>query len=335
MLAIFKTNASRGLTNSHVIECIKAVESWSNGTFCMTPAEDPLDIPIVPFEVHPPEKDTRAPSAVNLHEDESDSDSASLAPQLHLPARNADSENDDTASIVSVDPDYQGRPLRRRGYPTSCRGVTWLINTEGCRRAVLLTLFDDVGYTPSQYSISNSSVPTSCDSHLATFRDCHDDNDTIQSLVRLLPPDKVATKSTSIASEYNSNSNVDEQPVWQRQHNITRLQRLQVRQALQELRLQIWKEAAGGSQFIPYTPHKFLPDAYIERIVSMAGSLTTVEDLQLALAKPLQLSSLLVPFVPQLFETATKAYTDCTLPSRPVALPLTSRASAQPPRMIP
>ena len=97
MLAIFKTNASRGLTNSHVIECIKAVESWSNGTFCMTPAEDPLDIPIVPFEVHPPEKDTRAPSAVNLHEDESDSDSASLAPQLHLPARNADSENDDAA----------------------------------------------------------------------------------------------------------------------------------------------------------------------------------------------------------------------------------------------
>jgi hypothetical protein len=61
MLNIFKTDASHGLTDSRVIECIKAVESWSNGTFRMTPPEDPLDIPLVPFEVHPPEKDTLAP----------------------------------------------------------------------------------------------------------------------------------------------------------------------------------------------------------------------------------------------------------------------------------
>jgi hypothetical protein len=57
-----------------------------------------------------------------------------------------------------------------------------------------------------------------------------------------------------------------------------------VRQALRELRLQIWEELAAGSQFILYTPHKFLPDTYIERIVSMSGSLTTEDNLQVALA---------------------------------------------------
>jgi hypothetical protein len=116
---------------------------------------------------------------------------------------------------------------------------------------------------------------------------------------------------------------------------MTRLQRLQVRQALRELRLQIWEELAEGSQFIPYTPHKFLPDSYIERIVSISGSLTTVEDLKVALAKTSQLSSLLVPFLPRLLATATKAYTDSALPSRPVGRPLKSRVPAQLPQVTP
>ena len=254
MLAIYKTHASCGLTDSRVIECIKAVESWSKGTFRMTPPEDPLNIPMVPFDVYPPEKDTKALSAVNSHEDESDSDNASLAEQSHLPDKDAESEDDDSGSIVSVDPDYQRRPVRRRGYPTSCRGITWLINIEGCRRAVLLTLFDDAGYNPSQYSMSNSSVPTCCDYHLAAFRARHDDNDAVRSLMRLLPPDQMATQSTPIVSGYNSDSDNEERPVHQRRCNITKLQRLKVHQALREFRLQIWEELAGGSQFIPYTP---------------------------------------------------------------------------------
>jgi hypothetical protein len=103
-----------------------------------------------------------------------------------------------------------------------------------------------------------------------------------------------------------------------------------VRQALRELRLQIWEELAAGSQFIPYTPHKFLPDTYIERIVSMSGSLTTENDLQAALAKTSQVSSLLVPFLPRILATATKAYSDSVLPARPVGRPPKPRAPMQP-----
>jgi len=67
----------------------------------------------------------------------------------------------------------------------------------------------------------------------------------------------------------------------------------------------------------------------------MAGSLTTVEDLRVALAKTSQLSSLVVPFLPRLLATATKAYADSALPSRLVGHPLKSRAPAQPPHVIP
>jgi len=66
-LAIFKTNASHGLSDSRVNECIKAVESWSNGTFRMTPPEDPLDIPMVPFDVDPPETVSLAPASADSY----------------------------------------------------------------------------------------------------------------------------------------------------------------------------------------------------------------------------------------------------------------------------
>jgi hypothetical protein len=107
-----------------------------------------------------------------------------------------------------------------------------------------------------------------------------------------------------------------------------------VRQALCELCLQIWEEVAAGSQFIPYTPHKFLPDTYIERIVSMSGSLTTEDDLQVALAKTSQVSSLLVPFLPRILATANKAYSDSILPARLVGLPLHSRGPMHPLHVI-
>ena len=335
MLAIFKTNASHGLTDSHVVKCIKAVESWSNGTFRMTPPEDPLDVPIIPFEVHPPEKESLAAMSVASYQDESESDNAASALNSeHLPDNAAKSEDDDGGSIASIDPEHHDRQGRQRGYPATCRGISWLINTEGCRRAVLLTLFDDAGYNPSRYAISNSSVPTCCDSHLAAFRTQHDDNDAVHSLIRLLPPEQSAALSKPIAPDYESNSNEDKQPVQQRRQNITRLQRLKVRQALQELRLQIWEELAAGSQFFPYTPHKFLPDSYIERIVSMSAILTTVEDLSVALAKTARMSSLLVPFLPRILATATKAHSDNALPAGPVGRPLKRRAPAQPLHVI-
>jgi len=119
MLAIFRTDASHGLTDPHVVECIKAVESWSNGTFRMTPPEDPFDIPVVPFDVYPPGKDTLVPSSVNLHEDKSESDNPSVAPHSHLSIKDAKSEADNGASIVTVDAEYQGRPVRRCGYPVT------------------------------------------------------------------------------------------------------------------------------------------------------------------------------------------------------------------------
>jgi Lhr-like helicase len=69
-LAIFKTHASHGLADSHVVQYIKAVESWSNGTFRMVPPEDLLDIPILPFDIHPPAKESLAPTSVNSYQDE-------------------------------------------------------------------------------------------------------------------------------------------------------------------------------------------------------------------------------------------------------------------------
>jgi len=333
-LAIFKTQASRGLGDSRVIECIKAVEPWSNGTFRMTPPEDPLDIPMVPFDVEPPEKVSLAPASADSYEEDSESDNDSPVHQSHLSNTDTESEEDDSASIVSVDPEYHGRQARRREYPASCRGVTWLINTEGCRRAVLLTLFDDAGYNPDQYLLSNSSVPTCCDSHLAAFRTQHADNDAVRSLIRLLPPGQRETPTAATATGSHPNSDDDARPIQRRRRNVTGLQRQKVRQALRELRLQIWEELAAGSQFIPYTPHKFLPDTYIERIVSMSSSLTTEDNLQVALAKTSQVTLLLVPFLPRILATATKAYSDSFLPARPVGLSLHPRGPMHPLHVI-
>jgi hypothetical protein len=99
-----------------------------------------------------------------------------------------------------------------------------------------------------------------------------------------------------------------------------------VREALREIRLQIWEELAGGNPHIPYSPHKFIPDTYIERIVASCPSLTTVDQLKTQLAKTSKVSTLLEPYLPRILAAAAKAYTDSIVPPRPIGRPPKRRA---------
>jgi len=168
--------------------------------------------------------------------------------------------SDDDISVISADYDIgQSVPRAKHvSFPVSCRGITWFINTAGCRRAVLLTLFIDAGFIPGKYTLTRDDMPTCCNAHLAEFREVHQDNEDVSLLLRLLPPVDPVPDCPMVTQEYDAGH----LPVL-RQH-YTKEQRLKVREALREVRLQIWEELAGGNPLIPYSPHKFIPDTYIE-----------------------------------------------------------------------
>jgi hypothetical protein len=321
-LAIFKRHASHGFHDPTVTACIQGVEAWANGTLRMTPPEDPLDLPVIPFDS---DKQDDQPPISHPPSSISDSDSDSDGPPEHEHSQHIsdfednDSNDEDNNSTASVNSENasQARQVKHHCFPTCCRGITWLINTSGCRRAVLLSIFDDAGFVPAKYSLRNQSLPTCCDSHLATFRETCTDNDAIRRLVHLLPPDSLANPQ----AQPTSNDTEEARKAHQNSGNCTRSQRIKVRQALQELRLQIWEELAAGSRFMPYSPQKFLPDTYIERIISMSGSLSTVNQLKTQLATG-SLSSLLDPFLPRILAAASNAYAHSATPAYHPGQPL-------------
>ena len=83
-------------------------------------------------------------------------------------------------------------------------------------------------------------------------------------LLRLLPPADPVRESDPVPESQMVTQEYDTGHLPVQHQHYTKEQRLKVREALGEIRLQIWEELAGGNPHIPYSPYKFIPDTYIE-----------------------------------------------------------------------
>jgi len=298
--------------------------------------EDPLDLPLIPFDSGENSYELQNPGIdrLVLGPDNEDSDMEDDPLSAHEEESNeclpsgggSDSEEDDSdddISVISADNDIRQSVQRakRVSFPVSCRGISWFINTTGCRRAVLLILFNDVGFIPGKYSLTHNDMPICCDAHLAAFREVQQDNEDVHLLLRLLPSADPVRESDPVPESQMVTQEYDAGHLPVQHQHYTKEQRLKVREALREIRLQIWEELAGGNPHIPYSPYKFIPDTYIERIVASCPSLTTVDQLKTQLAKTSKVSTLLEPYLPRILAAAAKAYTDSIISPRPIGHP--------------
>jgi len=138
-LGVFRSDASRGSEDSNVREFIEATESWANGTLRMDPPEDPLDLPLIPFDSGENSYELQNPGTdrLVLGPDNEDSDMEDDPLSAHeeesdecLPSGwGSDSEEDDSdddISVISANNDIRQSVQRakRVSFPVSCRGIS-------------------------------------------------------------------------------------------------------------------------------------------------------------------------------------------------------------------
>jgi len=315
-------------TDKNVQSCIKAVEAWANGTARLSPPEDPLDLPMVPFEQ---EEGTNLeyPLLEPCSENESngETDFGNKLACANESSNGLSGDDDiDTESVVSFgdgnNSSGKGSPIQRHTFPACCRGILWLINTQGCRHAVLLSIFDDAGFHPNQYSLSNGQLFNCCDTHFATI---NTENPARESLARLLPPPNIFEQNQSsgppAAADNIAERSVQRRSSWEQQ--------AKVRQALHLLRVEIWEDIANGSAFIPYSPYAFFPDSYVEHLAAMCTSIHSQDDVRIQLGNVSQQSAELEPYLHQIFTAVTTNFTHAVAP-QPVGQPPRGRNFVQP-----
>jgi superfamily II DNA/RNA helicase len=205
-LSIYRTDAASD-QQSRIEACIAGVNAWTNGTERVVPAIDPLDAPVIPYDVDNAtgfDSSVATSRAQGSHPTESwidqelsKSGSDTSDSDLTFSEAEGDPDSSDAESISSVEATLKEKQAgRRKGlqrYLSCCRGVTWLINTRGCRRIVLLKLFDNTGLQPTSYRLSNHQ-PQCCDIHLQEYLFAHPDINpsdlpiSVQAIQHLLPP---------------------------------------------------------------------------------------------------------------------------------------------------
>jgi hypothetical protein len=322
-LGIFHADASQE-NDDRVSECIAAVEAWATGAERLQPPVNPEDRPVIPYTV-----------SDEVAADDGNEDASIIGPD-DLEHDNSEGPRDDQDTHNNSDNDTESEDessaqthgRKRRVYPSCCRGISWMINTEGCRRAVMLTLFEDPGFNAREFELERS-LPTCCDRHLTSYCQEHADPnhqpEDVRQIRRLLPPEPVSDSDAGSLTPglVSPDGSIigDTQDI---QHAATRRasnkQRSAVKTALRDFRIETWEKISNGNIFMPYPPHKFLPDSSIEKLARNCCSLVSAADIEACLAGPTDGLGYLrkLGFLPSMLEVIVQTVNDTAHKPNPV-----------------
>lgn len=224
-------------------------------------------------------------------------------------------EGDLEAEYSIEDNSRKRRTTRSRLLATTDRGLLWYISTEGCRRKVVRTYFDDTDISP--FLTESPGELECCDN-------CLKGKGSSQKMLDLLPAE-IASRTVTLPAP------TPLQPL-----PVSTAKRQMLHQELIDFRVDIWNREGLNRPNGCYGPTIFYSTNVITRIVSKCGRINDVDSLAACFSKErfdLQFSSI-GPYCAEMVELIRRIVSSPD-PDPPLALPSSPRIAPTPSSMVP